>query len=181
MQLRIRMGRDTPVPSAPITNIALGGYVNFLPFFVDREAAASSDFTMVMEFTEPGVDPWTIRVANGGATVVPGAADQNDLVITQSPTAFVKTFNNIQDPMELIQAGDIKPSNFEGMKTFGALFPPPDPDRVWEALPRIGRLYRPSPGRGAQYALKPVAAAEDTSFHIAFIAGLDGHGEWIGL
>ena len=135
MQLRIRMGRDTPVPSAPITNIALGGYVNFLPFFVDREAAASSDFTMVMEFTEPGVDPWTIRVANGGATVVPGAADQNDLVITQSPTAFVKTFNNIQDPMELIQAGDIKPSNFEGMKTFGALFPPPDPDRVWEALP----------------------------------------------
>ena len=69
------------------------------------------------------------------ATVVPGAADQNDLVITQSPTAFVKTFNNIQDPMELIQAGDIKPSNFDGMKTFGALFPPPDPDRVWEALP----------------------------------------------
>ena len=53
------------------------------------------------------------------------------LVFTQDAASFVKTWNQMWDPAEGIQSGRVEVSDFDALKTFGALFPPPDPDRVF--------------------------------------------------
>jgi hypothetical protein len=63
--------------------------------------------------------------------MVPGRSEDADLVMTQDAVSFVKTWNQMWDPAEGIQSGRIEVSDFDALKTFGALFPPPDPDRVF--------------------------------------------------
>jgi hypothetical protein len=122
MQLRIHMGRNGPVPSPGITHDYLGFILNFFPMFLNREAA-DKPFTAVLAFTDPGVGAWTIRVADGTATLGEGAAPNADLVMTQSAETFEKSFRRMHDPAAAIQAGAIQVSKFEGLATFGQLFP----------------------------------------------------------
>lgn len=124
MQLRIHMGNSQPVPSPSITNAYLGGMIGMaFPMFLDTEVANGRQFTAVFAFTDPDVNPLTIRVADGAATVEPGQPDDADLILTQSSETWEKTFRRIAEFPDAIQSGAIQVSDMEGLATFGTLFP----------------------------------------------------------
>lgn len=125
IQLRLLMGRETPASSAPVTHGALEAYMGLMPWALNRDAAATADFTLVMAFTQPGVGPWTIHVADGDCTISSGGTEEADLTITQSPESWAKTWYHLHDPAEAMQSGEIQVSNFEALGTFATLFPPP--------------------------------------------------------
>ncbi len=136
-ELRLRLDRADPQPAEATVQAALGFYNMLVPhIMLDREQAASTQLTAVMEYTGPGGGTWTCRVADGGFTVSEGGAEQPDIVITQSPETFVKTFVGMADPAALMQSGEIQMEGSpESMQAYGALFPPPDPSRV---IPPMG-------------------------------------------
>jgi hypothetical protein len=117
------MGQAEPVPSPAITRSYLGSMLNYFPMFLNQGAAAGQEFTTMMAFADPGVGAWTIRVADGAATVVEGETADADLVMTQSAETFEKSLRRIHDPAEAIQSGAIQVSDFESLATFGKLFP----------------------------------------------------------
>jgi len=123
MQLRIHMGLTEPTPSAAITRHYLGRLLGFFPMFLNKEAAGARSFAVVMAFSDPDVGAWTIRVADGEASVSYGASEDADLVLTQSAETFEKTFQGIQEPVAAIEAGELQVSDFEKLALFGQLFP----------------------------------------------------------
>jgi hypothetical protein len=124
MQLRIHMGRSEPVPSPDITTAYLGSMIGgAFPMFLDREAANGYRFTAVFAFTDSGVSPFAIQVADGAATVEPGKPADADLVLTQSAETWEKTFRGITTFQGSIQSGAIQVSNMESLAKFGTLFP----------------------------------------------------------
>ena len=136
-ELRLRLERTEPQPSAAAVQTSLGFYNTLAPhIMLDREQATSRQLMAVMEYTGPGGGAWTCRVTDGGFTVSEGRAEQPDLVITQSPDIFVKTWIGMSDPAALMQSGEIQMQGSpESMEAYGALFPPPDPST---AIPPMG-------------------------------------------
>ena len=122
-QLRLHLGRTKPLPSPAITRGYLGAMLNFMPMFLNQEAATGQQFTAVMAFTDPDVGAWTMYVTDGAATVSEGETAAADLMLTQSAETFEKSLRRMHNPAEAIQAGEIQVSNFERLATFGQLFP----------------------------------------------------------
>jgi len=122
-QLRIHMGLAEPLPSPTITRNYLGAMLIIFPMMLNKDAANGRPFTTVMAFKDPDIGAWTIRVADGTASLNYGAVENPDLVITQSAETFEKSFRGIQDTADAIQAGEIQVSSFESLETFGQLFP----------------------------------------------------------
>jgi hypothetical protein len=122
-QLRLHMGQTEPVPNPAITQGYLGFILSLFPMMLNPEAAAGQQFTAVLAFTDPGVGAWTLRVAGRAATLSEGTAQNPNLVITQSADTFEKTVRRMHDPAQAIQTGEIGVSSFEGLATFGQLFP----------------------------------------------------------
>jgi hypothetical protein len=122
-QLRVHMGRAEPVPSAGVTNTYLGAMIGFMGMFMDKSAAQGLDFTVLYDFTDPGVAPVTFRVQDGAATAAPGRPERADLVITESAETFEKVFRGIQSPVDALQSGAMRASDMEALGTFGKLFP----------------------------------------------------------
>ena len=133
-ELKLRLGESTPTPSGSCTHNAVGMYQNIFAMFANKEEAAKAKLTAVLEFTGPGGGSWTVRVDQGAITVAEEHAQPADLVMTQSTDTFVKMITGIADPMSLIQSGDIKVQGMEHMPTYGAVFAPPDPDRIIEPM-----------------------------------------------
>ncbi|MBI1800408.1 MAG: hypothetical protein HY259_10425 [Chloroflexi bacterium] len=125
IQLRIHLQRETPVPSAAVTRAAIGFDLGLVSGVLNRELASQIQFTAVMEFTDPGVEPWTISVGGGAATSREGRPERADLVMTQSAATFLKTITGIQHPMVSIQQGELQVSDFVALGTFAQLFPLP--------------------------------------------------------
>jgi hypothetical protein len=111
------------VPSAAVTNTYLGAMIGFMGMFMDRSAAQGLDFTVLYDFTDPGVSPVTFRVHDGAASAAPGRPERADLVITESAETFEKVFRGIQSPMDALQSGAMRASPMEALGTFGKLFP----------------------------------------------------------
>ena len=126
-QLRLYARRTGPLPRPEVTHAALSFYAGVLPGFVNRDLAAKTTLTAVMEFTGPGGGAWTYRVAGGRCTTTRGRAERPDLVITQSSDTFVKTFAKMQNPMLALLTGKMKVKGFRKMGTFGKLFGEPKP------------------------------------------------------
>ena len=125
VQFRIILGRDEPVPSAGATHAAVGAYMQLFPWMLNRDLAATTPFKLAMEFTDDGVGPWTIVVAVGEASVKDGADPQADLTIRQSSVSFVKTWNNLRDPVKAIETGEVAVSDVDKMGLFSEMFQPP--------------------------------------------------------
>jgi hypothetical protein len=77
----------------------------------------------VFDFTDPGVSPVALRVADGAATAEPGKPDGADLVLALSAETFEKAFRGITTFPDAIQSGAIQVSDMEGLARFGTLFP----------------------------------------------------------
>ena len=116
---------------------SLAFYQTLAPhIMLNREQAATRRLTAVMDFPGHGGGVWTCTVGDGGFTVSEERAEKPDIVMTQSPDTFVKTWIGMADPAQLIQSGEIKVEGTpESMETYGALFSPPEPS---QAIPAMG-------------------------------------------
>ena len=134
MEIRLRLERTSPLPSASCTHNALGMYQNIFTMFANKEEAAKAKLTAVLEFTGPGGGSWTVRVDGDAIAVAEEHAEPADLVMTQSTDTYVKMITGMIDPMAAIQSGEIKVQGMEHMATYGAVFAPPDPDMDIEPM-----------------------------------------------
>jgi putative sterol carrier protein len=129
IQLRYHMGRSEPEPDPAATHGAVGFLVEFLPAFMDEEAAKSAKLTAVHTFTGPGGGSWTLTVAGGKGQITEGAAANPDMTITQSPETFELLRQGKLDPAAAMQSGAMQIQGMEHMATYGALFSPPSLDK----------------------------------------------------
>jgi putative sterol carrier protein len=123
LQLRFWMKSATPKPSPVQTQRALSYFMAAFAQQVDRQQAAQTRLTTVMEFSGPGGGAWTLQLVGGICHVIEGRAARADLVIIQSPETFVKTRTGIQNPTLALLTGTIKVRGWQNLGTFGKLFP----------------------------------------------------------
>jgi hypothetical protein len=126
-QLRLYLGLPGPLESASVRHTALACYMGFVQQMA-RADVVSRPFTVTMEFTGFGGGAFSFGVAEGRCTLTEGAAPHADLVMTQSPETFVKTFARMQHPMLAMLLGQIKIRGLRHMNTFGKLMPPETDD-----------------------------------------------------
>lgn len=135
-QLRLNLKRSGPMPPESITHSAVATYLTMMAGFLNREEAQKvGKFTAVMEITGPAGGAWTYNVENGGVTVTNQRPEKPDFVMSQSPDSFVKTLNNMHNPMIAMLTGQIKVKGFTKMPTFGKLFAEPPLDKRIEPMP----------------------------------------------
>lgn len=125
MELRLHLQRPGPVPSESSIHRAMGTGINFLSMFLDRQAAANTRFTAVMEITGPGAGSWALKVADGNCQVVEEHPARPDVVLTQRAETFMKTWIGMLDPVTAMKSGEVRVSNMANLATFGKLFPMP--------------------------------------------------------
>ena len=134
-ELRLRLDRTGPQPSASATHRALGFYNMLIPHAtLDREAASGREYATVMDFTGPGGGAWTINVAGGGCACSEGRAANPDIVLTQSPESFVKLLTGMHAAPDAIAAGAITVEGKENLETYAMLFLDIDPKRPVPAM-----------------------------------------------
>ncbi len=128
-ELAQRLGRrDLRMPER-VVHAGVASYVALMGSMVDRDAARRiGRFTMVMNMPGYAGGAWTIRVADGGASVSDGKASEPDLMMTLSTDTFMTMFKKLRNPALLMLSGKIKVKGFSKMGTFGKLFPDPDLD-----------------------------------------------------
>ncbi len=134
VQLKHLMGAEEPEPVAPAVHAALAFFQNFMPAFMNREAAKGANLNIVMDYTGTAGGSWTFRVYDGSCHLEEGAAENPDLVITQSPETGELVRQRKLDFATELQKGSIRVKGMEHLGTFGALFPEPDPDMTLEPM-----------------------------------------------
>ncbi len=123
MQLRFWMRCRTLMPSAEQTHRALSYFMASFAENMDRQQAAQTRFTAVMEFSGPGGGAWALHVAGGTCRISEGSAAHADLVMIQSPETFVKTRTGIEHPKLAMLTGKIKLRGLQKLEVFENLFP----------------------------------------------------------
>lgn len=125
-ELAHRLGhKEIRFPEA-VVHRGVGAYVQFMGLMLDRQAAATvGRFTVVMDMPGYGGGAWTIRVANGSASVSEERPASADLVMTMSTDTFMTMFKKLRHPMLLMLTGKIRVNGFSNMGVFGKLFPEP--------------------------------------------------------
>lgn len=128
-ELAQRLGRpDLKLPE-PVLHASVATYVGLMGAMVDREAARRiGRFTIVMDMPGYAGGVWSVRVANGAASVTEELDAAPDLVMTLSADTFMTMFKKLRNPAMLMLTGKIKVRGFTRMGTFGKLFPDPDLD-----------------------------------------------------
>lgn len=131
IEMRLRIGVGGRVPTGSATHRALGFFARVVCWFVDPGEAAKGPFTLTLDFTGAGGGAWTIFVRDGACSVAEGRAGRADVVLTQSPETFVKTYTQMKSPLVLMLTREMKVKGFGRMARFAKLFPPPSAvDRV---------------------------------------------------
>jgi len=123
MQLRFWMKSNASTPSPAQTHCALSYFMASYARNMDRQQAAQTRLTTVMEFTGPGGGAWTLRVADGNCWISGGRAARADLVIVQSPETFVRTRTGIEHPTLALWTGKIKVRGWDKLGAFEKVFP----------------------------------------------------------
>src|SRR5260370_15701306 len=123
MQLRFWMKCHALTPSPEQTHRALSYFMASFAENMDRQQAAQTSLTMVMELSGPGGGVWTLHVADGICRVSEGRAAHAELVIIQSPETFVRTSTGIENPTLALWTGKIKVRGWRNLGTFEKLFP----------------------------------------------------------
>jgi len=128
-ELAQRLGRrDITMPES-VFHSGVAAYVGLMGSMVDHEAARRiGHFTIVMDMPGYASGAWTIRVAEGGASVTDGRAQDADLVMTLSTDTFMTMFKKLRNPALLMLTRKIRVRGLSKMGTFGKLFPDPQLD-----------------------------------------------------
>ncbi|MBI2855502.1 MAG: SCP2 sterol-binding domain-containing protein [Chloroflexi bacterium] len=125
MELRLHLEGKGPVPSDSATHRAMGTGISFLSMFLDRQAAANTQFTAVLEITGPGGGSWALKVVEGDCQVAEERPAKSDVVLNQSAETFMKMWIGMLNPATAMQTGELKVDNMANLPTFGSLFPRP--------------------------------------------------------
>jgi hypothetical protein len=134
-EARLRLKRDSPIPSLSIVHTSLGFFLGMLPMMISRDKIPARPFTTMMSIGGPGGGNWTVRIANGTCTVAEERADTADMVMTyRDAETFVTTMRGMQNPMLAMLTGKIRVRGFRNMGTFGTLFAEPKPDQILEPV-----------------------------------------------
>jgi hypothetical protein len=123
MQLRCWMKCTTLLPGPAQTQRALSYFLAWFARTMDREQAAQTHLTTVMEFSGLDGAVWTLQVAGGSCRIMEGRAARADLVIVQSPETFVRTRTGIENPTLALRRGKIQVQGWRKLGTFEKLFP----------------------------------------------------------
>jgi hypothetical protein len=123
MQLRCWMKCTTLLPGPAQTQRALSYFLAWFARNMDREQAAQTHLTTVMEFSGLDGAVWTLQVAGGSCRIMEGRAARADLVIVQSPETFVRTRTGIENPTLALRRGKIQVQGWRKLGTFEKLFP----------------------------------------------------------
>jgi putative sterol carrier protein len=99
-----------------------------MPGMVNRELAKTQRLSVVMQFTGAGGGAWSYQVGDGACRVQEGSTPGADLVITQSPETFIKTFAKMHNPMIALLTRKMRVKGMRKVGTFGKLFAEPAPD-----------------------------------------------------
>jgi hypothetical protein len=134
IQLRYHMGRSTPEPDPMATHMASGFLAQFMPSFMDKEAAKGTKLTIDIGMTGPGGGDWTMRVADGQCSVSEETAADADLVFSYTPVTAELIRVGKLDFGAAMQSGDVIVQGTEHLPTFGALFPEPSLDKQFEPM-----------------------------------------------
>jgi hypothetical protein len=138
MQLRFWMKCTTLMPGPAQTHRALSYFMGTFARNLNREQAAQTHFTAVLEFSGLDRGVWTLYVARGSCQIIAGKAAHADLVIVQSPETFIKTRTGIQNRMLALWTGKIQVQGWRNLGTFRKLFPiksldfAPAPRETWD-------------------------------------------------
>jgi putative sterol carrier protein len=126
-ELLLRLQRTSPALDPQHDHLAMGTLMASFATAMDAQFAATlrRPFTVVMRFTGPGGDDWTLRVADGKLAVREGAAPGADLVMQQAPVMMVKLATGMQNPLLAMLTGQIRVRGMRAMGTFSKLFPQP--------------------------------------------------------
>ena len=127
-QLRLRLGKDGPLPAPATTHLAFDGYMHFFPAALDTEAAKTQRFAARLSITGPGGGDWLFAVHDGGCDVSEDSTSKADLTMTMSPETFARMWNEMNNPMLLMLTRRIRLKGLRKMPAFGKLFPTPKPD-----------------------------------------------------
>jgi hypothetical protein len=134
-EARLRLKRDSPIPSPSIVHTSLGFFLAMLPMMISRDKIPARPFITVMSIGGPGGGNWTVRIANATCTVAEERADTADMVMTyRDAETFVTTMRGMQNPMLAMLTGKIRVRGFRNMGTFGTLFAEPKPDQILEPV-----------------------------------------------
>ena len=119
-ELRLRLKRSGPLPSASSVHGALAFYAGIMAEMADREtvAARMRPFTAVLAFSGPGGGAWTLRVAGGACTIAEGVAARPGLTMTQSPDTFLKTVARMQNPLLAMLTRKVKVRGYRNLGAF---------------------------------------------------------------
>lgn len=143
MQLCCWMKCTALMPGPAQTYRALSYFLASFARNLNREQAAQTDLTAVMEFSGLDGAVWTLQVASGSCHLSEGRAARADLVIVQSPETFVTTRTGIENPTLALGTGKIRVQGLGNLATFEKLFPitsldfAPAPRETWD-----GRMAR---------------------------------------
>jgi hypothetical protein len=125
-ELRERLGRRDIVLPESVFRGGVAAYVGLMGSMVDRAAARQvGQFSVVLDVRGYAGAVWTIRVAQGAATVTAGRTAAADLVMTMSADTFMAMFKKVSNPMLLMLSGKIRVRGFRKMGMFGKLFAEP--------------------------------------------------------
>jgi putative sterol carrier protein len=138
MQLHFWMKCNTILPTPEQTHRALSYFMATFALNMNREQAAQTDLTAVMQFSGLDGGVWTLHVAGGSCQISAGRADRADLMIVQSLETFVKTRTGILNPTLALWTGKIQVQGLRNLGIFEKLFPitsldfAPAPRETWD-------------------------------------------------
>lgn len=122
-QLRLYLKRRGPIENPSVRHIGLGFYMSFFQLMA-RADTLNRPFTFTMDFTGQGGGAWTFQLADGRCTLAEDRVAAADLVMTQSPETFVKTFAHMHNPMLAMLTGHVRVRGLRNLGLFGKLMPP---------------------------------------------------------
>jgi hypothetical protein len=125
VQLCYLMGRSAPEPDPDATYGASSFLQNFLPAFMDMEAAKDIKFTFAIELTGPGGSAWTFRVADGACETRDDTAPDAQMIIRYSTLTSELIRLGKLDFGAAMESGAVEVVGPEHLETFGRLFPEP--------------------------------------------------------
>lgn len=122
-ELRLRLKKAGPEPTATAKNIRLRMMMDAMGLMVNQEAAKDAKFTAVWNFRGEGGGVWTQVIDHGKFEVRDGRADKRDVEFKTSFNGFEKASRKLGNPLLMMLTGEMRVSGMRKMGAFQKLFP----------------------------------------------------------
>jgi hypothetical protein len=122
-ELRMRVKKKEPQPSAAAKNMRLDMMMNVMGVIMNQEAAKGKKLVVVWNFRGEGGGVWTQTIDDGKFAVQPGRAGKRDIEFKTTFNGFEKVARKMGNPMLMMITGEMRVSGMRKMGAFQKLFP----------------------------------------------------------